>query len=91
MDAAYGILLTQNCMAHPFEKMFEKALKKSSPEENMITEEAAKLLEKGYSESEICTVLLKLEKSLIDDGEAHLVREAREEVCTPEDEKFDDE
>ncbi len=78
-------------MAHPFEKMFEKALKKSSSEENLITGEAAKLLEKGYSETEICTVLLKLEKSLIDDTEAGWVREAREEVCIPEDEKFDDE
>ncbi len=72
-------------MSHPFERMFEKALKKSSPEENLIIKEAAKLIEKGYRAEEVCEVLLKLEKSLIDDAEAELVREAREEVCEEKD------
>jgi hypothetical protein len=74
-------------MSHPFEAMFEKALKKSFEDENFIIKEANKLIEKGYRSEEICGVLLKLEKSLIDDAEAALVREAREEVCESEDEE----
>ncbi len=73
-------------MAHPFEKIFEKALKKSTVDENLVTKEAEKVLEKGYRREEVCAVLLKLEKSLIDDTEARIVREAREEVCEEEDE-----
>jgi hypothetical protein len=73
-------------MAHPFEKIFERALKKSSDERNHIAEEAARLIEKGYPAHEVCGVLTKLEKSLIDDREAQLVREACEEVCENEDE-----
>lgn len=68
-------------MAHPFEKLFEKALKKSTVDENLVLKEAAKLIEKGYRLEEICTVLTKLEKSLIDDAEAAIIREAREETC----------
>jgi hypothetical protein len=71
-------------MAHPFEAMFERALKKSTPNENLIVKEAQKLLEKGYRSDEVCGVLLKLEKSLISDSDAELVREAREEVCEEE-------
>ncbi len=71
-------------MAHPFEKIFDKALKKSDTEENMVTKEAQKLVEKGYRTEEICTVLTKLEKSLIDDTESSIVREAIEEICERE-------
>ncbi len=78
-------------MSHPFEKMFERALKKSSPDENLIVIEAQKLLGKGYREAEVCSVLLKLENSLIDDTEARYVREARNEVCIPEEDKFEGE
>jgi SOS response regulatory protein OraA/RecX len=74
-------------MSHPFEKLFEKALKKSSVDENMVLKEAQKLLEKGYRPEEICTVLKKLEGALIDDGEASIVREAREEVCGEEEDE----
>jgi hypothetical protein len=73
-------------MAHPFEKLFEKALKKSTVDENLVTKEAEKVLEKGYRREEVCAVLLKLEKSLIDDAEARIVEEAREEVCEEEEE-----
>jgi SOS response regulatory protein OraA/RecX len=72
-------------MAHPFERIFEKALKKSSVDENVVLKEAQKLLEKGYPTEEVCTVLKKLEKALIDDGEATIVREAQKEACEEED------
>ncbi len=73
-------------MAHPFEKLFDRALKKSTEDDNLVLEEATKLLEKGYKLDEVCGVLTKLEKSLIDDMLANIVREAREEVCEEEDE-----
>ena len=75
-------------MSHPFEKMFYKAVKKSTPDENLVLKEAKQLIEKGYSTNEVCTVLTKLEKSLIDDNEAEFVHETREEVC--EEEEGDD-
>ncbi len=63
-------------MAHPFEKMFSKALQKSSLETNLVFEEAKNLLEKGYRKEEILTVLQKLHKSLIDETEEQIVSEA---------------
>lgn len=63
-------------MAHPFEKMFSKALQKSSLETNLVFEEAKKLLAKGYRKEEILTVLQKLHKSLIDETEEQIVSEA---------------
>jgi len=66
-------------MAHPFEKMFDKALKVSSEFDNAVLREAEKLRAKGYSGAEIAGVLLKLEKGLIDKGEAALVSEALED------------
>ncbi len=73
-------------MSHPFEKMFYKAVKKSTPDGNLVLKEAKQLIEKGYSTNEVCTVLTKLEKNLIDDKEAEFVRETREEVCERDDE-----
>ena len=58
--------------------MFLKALKKTTMEENLITQTALELLKKGYRLNEITGVLLKLEKSLIDDTESRHVQEARE-------------
>ena len=66
-------------MSHPFEKMFDRAIKKSTPLDNAVLAEAEKLREKGYSAVEIITVLRKLEKSLIDKDEAEIVGEAVEE------------
>ena len=63
-------------MAHPFERMFAKALKKSSLESNLVFEEAKKLYEKGYRKEEILTVLQKLHKSLVDETEEQIVSEA---------------
>lgn len=66
-------------MSHPFEKMFDRAIKKSTPLENAVLAEAEKIREKGYSAEEIIAVLRKLEKSLIDKDEAEIVGEAVEE------------
>lgn len=66
-------------MAHPFAKMFDKALKKSSAEQNEVLNVAEKLREKGYRAEEIAGVLKKLQKSLIDKTEAEIVGEAEEE------------
>ncbi len=66
-------------MAHPFEKMFDKALKESTPFNNEVLIQAEKLKDKGYRGEEIAQVLNKLQKSLIDNDEAQLVDEALEE------------
>ncbi len=73
-------------MSHPFEKIFYRAVKKSTEDENLVLKEAKQLIEKGYRVGEVCEVLTKLEKSLIDDKEAEFVRETREEVCENDDE-----
>jgi hypothetical protein len=66
-------------MAHPFEKIFESALKKSTPEENEVLVEAEKILKKGYSHAEIYAVLVKLKQSLVLDADERIVGEAVEE------------
>lgn len=66
-------------MAHPFEKMFDKALKVSSEFDNAVLTEAERLRDKGYAGAEIAGVLLKLEKGLIDKNEAAVVTEALDE------------
>jgi hypothetical protein len=62
--------------------MFEKALKKSSLESNLVFTEAKKLLEKGYRKEEIVLVLQKLHTALIDESEERIVKDA----CTNIDE-----
>jgi hypothetical protein len=59
--------------------MFDLALKKSTELDNQVLKEAEKLREKGYSPQEIYTVLVKLQKSLIDKEESEIVGEAVEE------------
>ena len=63
-------------MAHPFEKLFEKAIKSSLEDENQVLRVAEKLREKGYDFDEILEVLTKLQGSLIDDDEAEVVQDA---------------
>lgn len=67
-------------MAHPFSKMFEKALKKSTSDENLVLKEAQKLLKMGYSTEEVFGVLTKLEKSLIQDADVAIIRDTLEEL-----------
>jgi len=67
-------------MAHPFQKMFIKAINKSDEMNNMVIDEAVRLIKKGYSRKELHQVLLKLEKSLIEDKEKVLITEAIEEL-----------
>ena len=66
-------------MAHPFEKILEKAIAKSHGDENAVLGEAERLMEKGYSPDEIYGVLVKLKKSLIDPFEEGVLTEAVEE------------
>ncbi len=66
-------------MAHPFSKLFEVALKKTTPDENYVLAEAEKLLEKGYRAEEIYEVLQRLQKSLISDRDEEVLAEATEE------------
>ncbi len=67
-------------MAHPFTKMFDTALRKSTELDNEVVKEALKIKDKGYSPVEIHGVLDKLQKGLIDDAEAEIVKEAVEEM-----------
>lgn len=66
-------------MAHPFEKIFGAALRKSTPADNVVLKEAENLKGKGYSADEIYAVLLKLKQGLIDDKDSEIVQEAAEE------------
>ena len=66
-------------MAHPFEKIFEKALSKSYGDENHVLGEAEELKEKGYSPREIYDVLKKLKQSLIIEADEKVICEALEE------------
>ena len=66
-------------MAHPFEKMFYKALKKCTKVHNEVIVVATGLKDKGYSPREIAEVLQKLYKGLIDKEEIELVSEALSE------------
>jgi hypothetical protein len=65
-------------MAHPFERMFEKALQKSKGDENHVLGEAEKLLEKGYAPKEIYAVLQKLQQGLLIESDEKIVTEAVE-------------
>lgn len=78
-------------MAHPFLKMFDAAIKKSTPLQNEVLGVAEGLKEKGYSADEIFTVLTKLHKSLIDKDEAEIVGEAVEEFGRYIEDKDEDE
>ena len=69
-------------MSHPFSNMFEKALKKSTPEDNLVLEEAEMLRKRGYSPREIFDVLEKLHRELVSDADRAVVGEALEEFRT---------
>ncbi|MCD5381852.1 MAG: hypothetical protein LR017_00875 [Candidatus Pacebacteria bacterium] len=67
-------------MPHPFTKLFDTALKKSTYEENFVLKEALKIKERGYNPAEIHRVLETLQQGLIDDADAEIVAEAVEEI-----------
>jgi hypothetical protein len=71
-------------MAHPFQKIFLRALAESTPTDNRLLHETEKLLEKGYSRHEVCGVLTRLEASLLDDTERSLCTEVCGEYCGDE-------
>lgn len=79
-------------MKHPFTKLLETALAKSSSEDNLLTREVEKILEKGYSEKELYSVLLHMKKGRLDDGEVALIEETLKEVCeAAEDDNIEEE
>jgi hypothetical protein len=71
-------------MAHPFISFFDKGLKKSTSEDNVVLQEALKLREKGYRDEEVGEVLRSFAKSLVDDREAGIAEEALEEFLGEE-------
>lgn len=66
-------------MNHPFSNMFEKALKKSTEQDNRVLKEAEMLRRRGYATIEIYEVLQKLHHDLIQDSDVAIVAEALEE------------
>lgn len=66
-------------MAHPFSRMFDKALAESTAGENLVLRKAEQLKDKGYSVEEIHVVLTKMQQGLIDDKDSEIVGEAAEE------------
>lgn len=69
----------QHSMAHPFEKIFEKAIAKSRGDENHVLGEAERLKEMGYAPKEIYDVLKKLKSSLLIEADEAIVAYALEE------------
>jgi hypothetical protein len=67
-------------MAHPFSRIFDAALRKSTPEDNAVLKEAELLRAKGYDAGEIHAVLVKMKQGLIRDEEYEAVGEAAEEM-----------
>jgi hypothetical protein len=67
-------------MTHPFIKLFDAALKKSTAEDNAVYRVAAGLIAKGYRRSEVVECLVRLEKSLIDPADAVMIAAARGEL-----------
>ncbi len=66
-------------MKHPWMKMFDAALRKSTLEDNLVFEKALDLKEKGYAAREIHSLLVRIEKSLVDAEEEAIVRAAATE------------
>lgn len=67
-------------MAHPFSRIFDAALRKSTPEDNAVLKEAELLRAKGYDVGEIHGVLVKMKQGLIRDEDYETVGEAAEEM-----------
>ncbi len=68
-------------MHHPFEKLFDDALRKSTDGENLIADVAFDLKGKGYQPSEIYLALRHFEHGLIQDRDIALAKAALEELA----------
>lgn len=66
-------------MAHPFEKLLEKALARSHGDENAVLGEAERLMEEGYKAEEIYEVLKRMRASHISEFDEAILDEAVEE------------
>ena len=78
-------------MAHPFSVMFEKALKKSTTQDNLVLEVAEDLRKKGYDVHEIYEVLKKLHEELLGDDDVEIIGEVLAEFETYIEEDEDEE
>lgn len=67
-------------MAHPFSKLFDAALKRSTQDDNQVLKEAEQLRAKGYGVEEIHEVLAKMRQELIRDEDHEVAKEAAEEM-----------
>lgn len=67
-------------MAHPFEKIFERALKKSDRNTNIVLKEAERILKHGYSQDEILTLLLTMQKGRLDETDSAILEETIEAI-----------
>jgi hypothetical protein len=67
-------------MAHPFSKLFDTALRRSTPADNRLLREAELLRAKGYGAEEIHAVLLKMQQALLRDEGHEIAKEAAEEM-----------
>ncbi len=65
-------------MHHPFEKLFMRALRKSTEEDNAVLRVVTDLGHKGYNPKEIHTALAHFQRSLIDEKDSEFVDEALE-------------
>ncbi len=66
-------------MLHPFEKLFEKSLSKSTDDKNYVLIEAEKLKALGYAHEEIYNVLKKMCVGRISEKEEGIILEALDE------------
>lgn len=69
-------------MAHPFTKLFDAALKRSTPTDNQVLVEARLLKAKGYGAEEIHGVLIKMQHGLVRDEDHETAKEAAQEIGT---------
>lgn len=65
-------------MPHPFMKMFERALAKSTVGDDVVYKQALKLKDKGYSPDEIYRVLTTLKNGMIADTDKEILTDAVE-------------
>lgn len=67
-------------MSHPFSKLFDVALGRSTPTDNQLLREAELLKAKGYGVEEIHAVLVKMQQGLVRDEDHEIAKEAAEEM-----------